>query len=178
MNKIEKTLLNSIENMQGYVLGFGNIDDKIIKAINKNNEISEFVLLSDDCVSDDDTKSKRTKKIPYRRIRKKFKKKNVTNIIASYDELGKYHRRFISDSLFLSKQNIYVFIKNEDIDIELIEKRYKRYHQKMKLIECSDGFLLHIEKIKYRKNVFRDKIYLFIDLVVDGINFIGDLFIV
>lgn len=178
MNKIEKVLLDEIKNMQGFVLGFGNLSEKLISNIDKNNNITEFVLLSDEYTSSiGNSKSKTNNKIAYRKIRKKFKHKNITNIVASYDELGKYHRRFICDSLYLAKENIYVFIKNEDIDEELIEKRYQRYHQQLQIIECRDGFVLHIKKTKYRKNKARDMIYLITDCIVDGINFIGDLFV-
>jgi len=179
MNKIEKVLSDEIKKMQGFVLGFGNLSEKLINNINKNNNINEFVLLSDEYTSSTgNAKLKGNKKIAYRNIRKKFKNKNVTNIVASYDELGKYHRRFIADSLYLTEQNIYVFIKNEDIDEELVTKRYQRYHQKLEIIECRDGFILHIEKSKYRKNKIRDLFYLIIDCIIDGINFIGDLFVI
>lgn len=179
MSKIEKILIDSIKKMNGYVLGFGNLDEKTIKEIDKNKNISEFMLLSDNCINTGGKqKAKRKKHILYKKIRKKFKKKNVTNVIACYDDLKKYRRRFISDSLFLSKENIYVFIKDEDIDEELVERRFKRYHQEVKLIECSDGFVLHIKKIKYRKNKFRDTLYLFLDSISDMVSLIGDLFII
>lgn len=179
MNKIEKVLLDKVKTMKGFVLGFGSLDESIIKGINKNNNINEFILLSDTNISStSDSKSKNNKKLSYHKIQKKFRKKNVTNIIASYDDLKSYHRRFIVDSLFLAKENIYVIIKNEDIDVDLVSKRFKRYHQELEVIECRNGYVLQIRKTKYRKNKLRDSIYLIIDFFIDILNIIGDLFVI
>lgn len=179
MNKIEKILIDCIKKIEGNVLGFGNLDEKIIKEIDKNKNISEFILFSDDNISGEESKkTKRNKQVAYKKIRKKIKKKNINNIIACYDDLKGYRRRFVQDSLYLSKQNIYVYIKSEEIDEELIIKRFKRYHQDIELIECKDGFVIHIKKVKYRKNKIRDMFYLVIDFVIDVINIIGDLFVI
>ena len=97
MNKIEKVLLDSIKKMSGYVLGFGTIDEKIIKEMTQNENISEFMLLSNNSNGTGDKRKFRIKKqVTYKKIRKKFKKKNVTNIIACYDDLKKYRRSAIS----------------------------------------------------------------------------------
>lgn len=178
MNKIDKVLLDSVKNMQGSVLGFGNISQKIIDSIDKNNNILEFTLLSGDSGIKVEKDGFSSKKIPYHKIYKKFRKKNITSIIASYDELAKYKRRFISDSLCLAKQNVIVFIKNEDIDVDVIKKRYDRYHQNCEIINCRDGVVFIITKEKYKKNKLRDKLYLFINCIEDVINFIGDLFVI
>lgn len=177
MNKLEKVLLDSIKEMNGFVLGFGSLEDKIINAIKKNKNIFEFTLLGDYGECGSGIKSKKSRELPYHKIRNKFKKKNIEHIIAYYEKLGKYHRRFIMDSLYLANKSIDIFIKDKDIDIDLIIKRYQRYQQKCELIECRDGFVLKIIKNNYKKNKFRDIFYLFIDFIVDGINFVGDLFI-
>lgn len=177
MNKIEKVLLDSIKEMQGSILGFGNLSEKVIEMIDKNSNITEFTLLSDKNLSSDGGKGRSSKRIPYKKICKKFRKKNITNIIASYDELEKYRRRFISDSLYLAKSEIHIFIKNEDIDTDIIKKRYERYRQDCEVITCRDGVILKITKKNYKTNKVRDTWYLFINFLSDGINFIGDLFI-
>lgn len=178
MNKIDKVLLDSVKNMHGSILGFGNISQKIIDSIDKNSNIVEFTLLSGGKYANGETGGRTSKKIPYHKIYKKFRKKNISNIIASYDDLEKYKRRFISDSLSLTKQNVIVFIKDSDIDVDIIKKRYQRYHQKCEMINCRDGVVLIITKEKYRKNNIRDKVYLFLNYIEDAINFIGDLFVV
>lgn len=177
MNKIEKILLDSIKEMNGFILGFGTLDDKVINSIKNNKNIFEFTMLNNGSNSGDGKKGKNSKKLPYRKIRKKFINKNVGHIIAYYDELDKYHRRFISDSLYLANSSIYIYMKNTDIDIDLIVKRYQRYQQHCELVKCRDGFVLKITKNDYKKNIFRDIFYLFIDFILDGINLIGDLFI-
>jgi len=178
MNKKEKVLIENIKEMKGKILGFGNLSDKIIDSINKNNNIEEFVLLSDNYgLSSGKSRKSKTKKITYRKIRKQFKNKNITNIIASYEKLKKYKRRFISDSLFLSKDKIYIFIKNNEKDIEIIKKRYERYKQEIKMINCKDGTILIIIKKHYKKNKLKDTIYLIIDIIIDELEIIGDLFI-
>lgn len=177
MNKIEKVLLDSVKEIKGTILGFGNLSDKVITAIDKNDNIIEFTLLSNSNESSGDTKGRNTKKVPYHKIRKKFRKKDITSIIASYDDLQKYRRRFIADSLFLAKDNIYLFIKSEDIDVEIIQKRYERYRQECEMIPCRDGFLLKITKKNYKKNKVRDTWYIFLDFIIDILNIIGDLFV-
>ena len=177
MNKLEKILLDSIKEMNGFVLAFGSLEDKLINAIEKNKNIFEFTLLGDYIKGESGIKGKKSKKLPYRKIRNKFKKKNVEHIIAHYEELGKYRRKFIIDSLYLANKSIDIFIMDKDIDINVIINRYQRYQQNCELIKCRDGFVLKITKNDYKKNKFRDILYLFIDFVVDGINFVGDLFI-
>lgn len=177
MNKIEKVLLDSAKKLEGNILGFGNLSEKVIETIDKNTKITEFILLSDKSLPTSDGKGRSSKRIPYKKIRKKFRKKNITTIIASYDELEKYHRRFISDSLYLVKKEIYLYIKNEDIDVDIIKKRFARYHQDLEEIACKDGTLLKITKTNYKKNKARDSWYLFMNFIGDGINYIGDLFV-
>lgn len=177
MNKIEKVLLNSIKEMQGNILGFGNLSEKMVASIGKNDNILEFTLLSNGEPISDGSKGRSSKKLSYRKIRKRFRKKHITNIIASYDELGSYRRRFIADSLYLAEHNINLFVKNEDIDVDTIKKRYERYHQECEVISCTDGVVLKITKKKYKKNKLRDTFCLFINFLGDGINFIGDLFV-
>jgi len=177
MNKIDKVLMDDIKKMKGSILGFGDFDEKIINSINKNDNIIEFSLLSNGIISSEDSGRSSSKKILYRKIRRKFRKKNITNIIASYEDLDKYHRRFISDSLYLAKNQIHVFIKNDEIDVDIIKKRFERYHQECEMIECRDGIVLKITKKNYKRNRLRDTLYLFINFIGDGINFIGDLFV-
>jgi len=179
MNKIEKVLLDSIKSMDGFVLGFGDFSDKITSTIDKLNSITEFTVLSGGNMSSGEKcgKKPRLKKILYKKIKKKFKNKNVNYIIASYEELEGYKRRFISDSLNLVNKSIYIYVNDEDIDINVIKRRYERYHETVEIIECRDGFVLHIEKKKYKKNIIRDKFYLIIDAIVDGFNFFGDAII-
>ncbi len=176
MNKIEKVLLDSIKRMDGFVLGFGDFSEKITSTIDKLNSITEFTILSGGKISSDGGSGKKTKlkKILYKKIKKKFKNKNVNYIIASYEELEGYKRRFISDSLYLVNKGIYIYVNDEDIDINVIKRRYERYNEIVEIIECRDGFVLHIEKKKYKKNIIRDKFYLVIDAIVDGFNFFGD----
>lgn len=180
MNKVEKYLVASIHNMQGHGLGFGTFGEKVMSEISKNSLITEFDFLSSNegRVIRGGNVKKHLEKIPYRKMRKKFRKKRIDYIIANYDELGKYHRRFVMDSLYLAKNKIDVIVRNEDIDIELLAKRYQRFHIYYELIHCKDGVILHIEKENYKKNKFRDSFYLLIDSFVDIVNFIGDLFVI
>lgn len=179
MNKIEKVLLDNSRTMHGSVLGFGSLDEKLLSEIDKNQNITTFTVLSDlNYTGGEGKKRGPSKKISYRKIRKKFRKQNIQYIIASYDDLHGYHRRFISDSLYLAEYSVILFVKNEDIDIDIIKKRYARYHQKCDVISCRDGVVFKITKKDYKENRIRDTFYLFINFVSDGINFIGDLFVV
>ena len=179
MNKIEKILLDNSRTMHGNVLGFGSLDDKLVSEIDKNQNITTFTILSDlNYASGAGKKRGFSRKISYRKIRKKFRKQNIQYIIASYDDLHGYHRRFISDGLYLAQYGILVFVKSDDIDIDIIKKRYARYHQQCEIISCRDGVVFKITKVNYKKNRIRDIFYLFMNFVSDGINFIGDLFVI
>ena len=179
MNKIEKVLLDSIKNMDGFILGFGSFSDKITSIIDKFDSITEFTTLSDGKIITDnkDGKKSKTKKVLYKKIRKKFKNKNVNYIIASYEELESYKRRFISDSLYIANKSIYIYVHDKDIDINTIKHRYERLNENVEITECRDGYVLYIEKKNYKKNIIRDKFYLIIDAIVDGFNFFGDMII-
>jgi len=45
------------------------------------------------------------------------------------------------------------------------------------MINCKDGTILIIIKKHYKKNKLKDTIYLIIDIIIDELEIIGDLFI-
>lgn len=182
MNKIEKVMLDIVNKMEGCIVGFGSFSDNVKDKINKSDKIYEFLILDNGEIKskEDSAGSKNKNKyiyISYKKIRKKLRNKNINHIIANYEELGRYHRRFISDSLFLTNKSIYIIVKNDDTDIDLIRKRYERYNEVCEITECRDGIVLHIIKNKYKNNFIRDKFYLTIDTIVDGIILFGDIFV-
>ena len=116
---MENYLNKLVKKLDGNILAFGNLSDKVINSINENNNILLFDLLNNSKDSGDSSDYK-NKKIRYSNIRKKYMKKNITNIIAIYSDLEEYKNNFIIDSIVISKKNIYLMVSKKD-DIELIK---------------------------------------------------------
>lgn len=174
MNKIENHLVNIVKKMDGKVLGFEIDSPKVLKQIDSNNNILEFNLLNNCNASiGTGTSRKKEKTVKYKKIRKKFGKKKYDTILCDYNLIDSYKRRFIADSIYVAKRDIYIIVDKEHLDI--IEARYKRYKVSLDSTECKDGYLVKVELGKEKTHYFRDKFYLFIDYLYDIVDIIGDI---
>lgn len=174
MQCIDDILSRYVKNIQGKVLGLEIHNSKVISQIEKNPQIVECNLLSQSSTSPSDGTTKtRNKIVKYNEIRKQFGKKKYDIILCDYRFIGKYRRRFISDSLYLSKQNIYIVVAKEDFDI--IEGKYQRYHVPLNVVECSDGYILKIDASRATTHFVRDTVYLLADYIFDIIDIVGDI---
>lgn len=174
MIKLNNELINKIKLMQGNVICFGIEDEKIINALNKNTSILNCDLLNSKNFSKEKSKSKK-KTLPLKKIRKKYKKKKNNFIVANINEIYKYKKNFVKDSIYINKDKIYLYTNKNNYE-DLINM-YKRYNTKIDIIKCIEGYIITIDTSKAKTNKLKDLIYIIIDTLIDFYNLIGDILI-
>ena len=154
--KIVDYLDKTIKKIEGSLIGIGFEEEKIINTINQNKKIRECYLL--DCPSLDFEEGK-SSTIRIGKLRKKFKKKKPDYIIYNIKNIKDYKDKFVYDSIFLTKNTIIIYNLDNEIDVESILRRYKRYGE-IEMIKCSNGTIYKITQIKKitKTNEFYNKI--------------------
>lgn len=175
-----KTIYDITKVTSGNVLGIG-VDKTISEILEKNDRVLNCNLLNSYVKEDNietikkKKKRKKLKTIKVKKIRKIFKKKKVDFIICNIDEIKKYLRTFIKDSVYINKDMLYIYnIKDEDLKEELI-KKYNRYNVKIEEIKDEDTTILKIDNKESKNNFIKDKLYLIIDSLVAFVNIVADL---
>ena len=160
----------------GNVLGIG-VDKTITMILEQNERVLNCNLLNsymEGAPTEKKKKQKKLKRIKIKKIRKIFKRKKVDFILCNIDEIKKYLRTFIKDSVYINKNMLYIYnIKDEDLKEELI-KKYKRYNIEIEEIMDDNSIILKIDNKKSKNNYLKDTIYLILDSIVAFINIIGD----
>lgn len=161
--------------VSGNVLGIG-LEEEIVEILEQNDRIIDCKLLNVK-VKAAKTKGKKekTKKIRIKKLRKIFKKKKVDFIICNIDDVKKYLKTFIRDSVYINKEILYMYnIKDEETKIDLI-KKYKRYNTEIEEIKENNSIILKIDNKKSYTNLFKDIKYSVIDTAVTIFNLISDI---
>lgn len=170
--KINKLLVSNIKKISGNVLAIGDFKDDILSAIEKNTNIIECNILSNNMDKGEKGKSKgKNKKVQLNNLRKTFKKKAINYLICDYDKLNNYLKTFIKDSIYITKEKIYFCTNDED----KIVKKYNRYNTKIEIVECTDKKLVIIDTSQAKTNMIKDKCYFILDFIIETIDFITDL---
>lgn len=173
--KINNQLIKIVKKIEGNVLGFGLTNDKLLDTILDNSNILECNLLNLKGVSDDTSKEgSKLKYISVERLRKKFKKKKTNVILADIEEINHFLSSFIKDSIYLTKDSIYLFSKEKE-QIEIVAKKYKRYGVFYKVIDCSDGVILNLDISHIKSSKFKDLKWSFVDKIITIIDFITEI---
>lgn len=160
----------------GNVLGIG-VDEKISEILEQNDLVTNCNLLNSYSkeTNKKQTKKKRLKKIRIKKLRKVFKHKKVDFIICNTEEIKKYLKTFIKDSVYINKDMLYLYnIKDEELKQELI-KKYKRYNTIVEEIKDENTTILKIDNKNSKTNIFKDTLYLIIDTLTQLLNIISDL---
>jgi len=149
------------------------------KVILNNNNILSCDVFS---VNNDNSSKKKNKgeldkkidkQISLREINKEYDKKELDYIFCDIEVIKKEINYFIKNSLYLSKNRIFIYGNKEDYDVETIIERYKKYHLQMNIKEKNDTYILEIyASEKYKK--FKSKLYLGLYNTVDVINHLID----
>ena len=101
--------------------------------------------------------------------------KKVDFIICNIEEIKKYTKTFIKDSIYINKDMLYIYnIKDEELKQELI-KKYKRYSTIVEEIKDNETTILKIDNKNSKTNIFKDTFYLIIDTSIQLFNIISDL---
>ena len=162
--------------LSGNVLGIG-VDEKITELLEQNNLVTNCNLLNSYAKTKKTKtpKKQRLKKIRIKKLRKTFKKKKVDFIICNIEEIKKYTKTFIKDSIYINKDMLYIYnIKDEELKQELI-KKYKRYSTIVEEIKDNKTTILKIDNKNSKTNIFKDTFYLIIDTSIQLFNIISDL---
>ncbi len=162
--------------VSGDVLGIG-VDETISEILEQNERVLNCNLLNSFSKTENSKQEKkqRLKKIRIKKIRKVFKKKKVDFIICNIDEIKKYLKTFIKDSIYINKDILYIYnIEDEELKKELI-KKYKRYNVKIEELKDNKKTILKIDNKLSKTNIFKDTFYLIIDTLIQLLNIISDI---
>lgn len=165
---MNKELEKIIESLNGNLIGIGIKEEKIIKLIEKNDNIFECNLL--DCIDINNEEKGKNKKIKIKKLRKKFKKRRTNYIICNYKRINEFKEKFIYDSIYICNKEIYIY---SDEYIESVERRYNRFC-KTEISKTKDGYIYKIT-INKKMNKITEIYYKIIDNTISLIDFISNL---
>ena len=123
MKKINSYLKSYVKNIDGNLLGIGITEENILNLIEKNNKIVNCDLLNSNALNKKGKAGKKLKSIPIKKIRKVFGRRRFDYIIANADELKKYFKTFVRDSMYINKKTIYIYV-DENYDFSYLETMY------------------------------------------------------
>lgn len=172
-------LKNISKNINGKVLVIGLENITVEQVLDKNENITELYTMKFNGKKKTKDKSggRRGKTISIKKIRKIFKKKRVDYIICNIEDISKFLRTFIRDSVYINKTKLYIYGTKENLDIELIEKRYKRYNTSIIVTKYNKDLLIEIDNTNAYNNKIKDMFYNICDIGYNMVNTIGDLLI-
>ena len=153
MKKIEKEIEYLLKNISGKVVTIG-VSKNILKVIEKNQNIT-FLDTLDTVVKDKKKNSKQSDKrkiVSIHSLKRKYKKNKIDLLILNFEEVKKYKKTFIRDSIYFSRE---IIIYNHE---EEIENLYKRYRTK-----TTNDVVLKIDARKTKISKLRNKYYYIID---------------
>ena len=175
-----KYLEEIIKNIEGNVLTIC-VDNKIIDYFDKNNLVNLYSITSNNNKKSVFKKRKKMhtnkgKDINIKNLRKTLNKKSIDYMFINYNEVISYYKYLIKDSVFLNCNTLYLYF-NKDIDVDFINKRYKRYNVKIKITEYKNIYLLKIDNTNSKNNYFMDKIYFVRDTLYNIAETIGNILV-
>lgn len=161
--KINRVLISKIKQMEGSLLGFG-LNDNLTKYIDKNDNIHVCNLI--DNISKGEKSSGKSKNIKVSKLRKKFKKKRTDYIISNYEIIEKFLDKFITDSIYLAKNKVYIYLKESETKDKVV-KKYKRYKTIIATVKCDDGYVLEIDVSRAKNNILKEFLYKILDFFTE-----------
>ncbi len=175
---MKQDLYNIAKCISGRVLLIGIEDANIFDIINSNDKIlicdSLNNFKSKKMYCDSTTKSN-SKVIKVKKLRKVFKKKNVDFIICNILEMKKHMKSFLSDSIYINSNMLYIYGNENDFDSEELISKYKRYCNDIKIEKFDDNFIIYIDNKNTKTNKVKDKFYYVIDTISNIRNIIADI---
>ena len=177
------TLISELKNIcksfSGNVLTIGLDFPTVDQVLEKNNNIKKNFIMSFNGKKHGKRYENggRGKTVSIKKIRKIFKKKRIDYIVCNIEDVERFLRTFIRDSVYINKNKLYIYGNKKDIDLELLEKRYGRYNTKIEVLEFEKEILITIDNSESKNNRIKDFFYNLSDLGYSLINLIGDLLI-
>lgn len=121
--------------------------------------------------------SKKMKPFNFKKVRKTFQKKKKDIVIGNIEELERYFKTFVADSIYITKGSIYLFTYNKDYDFDLLHRQYSRFVSQSKSETCLDGIVFIVEVNNAKNHFWKEKIYYVTDIVINVVDAIGDALI-
>ncbi len=178
------TLINDLKKISkevsGNVITIGLEYKTVLDELDKNEKIKELYSMQFNGkkkIKNKEKGKKRNKVVSIKKIRKIFKKKRIDYIICNIEDINRFLRTFIRDSVYINKSKLYIYGSKNNIDLELIEKRYNRYNVIINVTEYEKEVLVEIDNTKAFNKLFKDIFYNIIDILYSIYNIIGDLLI-
>lgn len=178
------TLINDLKkickDLNGNIITIGLENKTVVDELAKNSKINSLYSMEFNGKKRSkkhEKGSKKSKTVSIKKIRKIFKKKRIDYIVCNIKDVERFLRTFIKDSIYINKKKLYIYGDKNSFDIDIIEKRYKRYNVKINITEYHKEFLVEIDTTNAYNNFFKDSFYSIIDILCSIYNVIGDLLI-
>lgn len=165
-------LVKIISGMDGIVLAIG-VNDLLVESLEKNEKIINCDVLNHVTSKEQlhEEKAKKQKTINIKKLRKIYKKKKVDYIICEYDQMNKYLKTFIKDSVYINKTKLYFYGKVNTDSL----KKYERYNCKIEIKKFNKNYIVEIDNSNSKTNVLKDFVYKLVDGFTSLIEIIGDI---
>ena len=170
------------EDLKGTFLSIGLAYPTVEKVLEQNKKITCGYLLNFDGKKrgkgkDKDQVTGKMRKISIKKLRKTFKKKSVDTIMCYYQDIEKYMRFFVADSVYINCGKLYIYGKKKEFVLEDLKGYYDRYQTKIEITEYDEDFLIEIDNTKAKNNWLKDKGYRIKDAITYYVNCIGDFLV-
>lgn len=175
-----KEILKLIKNVEGNVITIGIKNSKIMDKLLKNNKINLFDINKDDSIGFFKSKKRKLnngKTINIKKLNKYFNKKSIDYIICDIEEIKDYLKFFVKNSIYLNDKKLIMYGNSEDIDLDNLIKRYKRYNVNIETITISDNFILIIDNSKSKNKRILEKIYYIKDTLYNLVEMISNILV-
>ena len=146
-----------IKNIKGNLLLISN-DEELMDVASKNKNIDESYTLSS-INNKEKNKNKLklgNKKIQINKIKRYFNKKSIDYIVVDYKLIKDFLPRFVKNSIYLNRGNLYFY--NLEKENEIV-KKYQRYKSEIK----ENKEYIEINNKNTKNNIIKDNYYIFKD---------------
>lgn len=166
-----------LKAVEGNVIVIGIRDQHLLEVLDASDKVDFCYTLNAD--TEEETKKKRwgisrEKTISIKKFRKVFKKKRIDNIICNIEDMEKYLKIFVKDSVYIGRGKIYYFGKIRKIDQAKLSDLYKRYKITYHEEKLKDGKIVEIGLKDAKTYRIKEILYRIHDVVVSAANLVSD----
>ena len=172
---MNKKMEEILKQLSGKVVGIG-LSDEFVEIVGQNNQIDNFTLMENNS-SKKSGKSGRSKVVHIKKIHKIFKKKKIDFTVVNFNDIEKYIKYFVKNSIFITKKKIYLYGNINQEQINNLLRKYNRYQVKSNLSKFGKKTIIEIDSTNSRNNYFKDKGYLLFDILDELLTILSDVLI-
>lgn len=165
-----------LKNLRGNLIGIGIEEEKYLQIIEENNNIEECNLLNSTLIDHEELGTGKTKFLPIRKLRRRFKKKQTNAMLIHFAHIEPYLKTFIRDSIMITKEEICIYHLTSD-QLEQVKKRYHRYTVTFKEEKKDDDIILFINTSSSKTWFLKNWFYFIIDTLENGMELLSDLLV-